>query len=536
MDFKHAKRNRRLDRWSVVTLLLTLSLSLNFLISKFDMQIDLSAEKKYRLSKESVALLNRMEQPVDLIITITEDSHLPKIVQRLMHDLDLLLDALKRADTPYPIKVHRVDVLAPRKKDDILDQYKINQPNLLVAASPENGKQIIFRYKEEKGTNPYDTQQVFRSTESLARQAIWESGFYSDWKELKNGIQEPGKFKGEETLLRAILELSAPPKQKKVIYFTRGHGESSPEDSDPQSGNSFLRGLIEDRGIRVSSIDLGTVERIPADALGLIVIGPKAIFQDKEVSMIRNFINQSKGGLVLALDPIEELALTDFPALGLRPILKEWGLRCHDMLIYDSNRQNFDLFSGSYFLRTYQRESSHPLVKNLINEGFSILSDRCRPVEADRQSGSPFLSHELIFSSRESLALSSWTERNIPPEKNPLLDLSGPVPIMATSVPDPSKAKQFGLSFAGKLLILGSSKILSNGKLRSSSGNQALARNIIYWLDESDDMLNVPPRILQSYSISMTDSEFDSLFYYFACIPACVLFFGLFVSWLRKEL
>jgi len=211
-------------------------------------------------------------------------------------------------------------------------------------------------------------------------------------------------------------------------------------------------------------------------------------------------------------------------------------LRCHDMLIYDPKRENFDLFSGSYFLRTYQRNESHPLVKNMMNEGFSILSDRCRPVEKENSPGNPFVAQELIFSSRDSWALSNWTARSIPPEKNPLLDLPGPVPILAVSQPDPQRAMETGLASAGKLLVLGSSKILSNDKLRSGAGNQALARNIIYWMNENNDMLDVPPRILQSYSISMSDEQFDQLIYYFACIPGVVLLLGVFVSWLRKEL
>ena len=238
---------------------------------------------------------------------------------------------------------------------------------------------MIFRYKNEKSVNPYNNSQAFRSAESLARQAIWEAGFYSDWKEIKDGILEPGKFRGEETLVKSILDISVPSQTNKTIYFVRGHGEASPADTDPRAGNSLLRGLIEDRNIGVATLDLGTIERMPDDAIGLIISGPKAIFQDKEIAMIRNFINREKGSLLLALDPVDEISITDRPALGLRPLLKEWGVRCHDMLIYDPQRENFDLFSGSYFLRTYQSNSSHPLVKNLMNEGFQFLQIDAAP-------------------------------------------------------------------------------------------------------------------------------------------------------------
>ena len=160
---------------------------------------------------------------------------MPKIMQRFMHDLELLTDALERADTPFPIRVHRINVYAPKKENDILNKYKITEPNLLIAASPQNGVRVIFRYKNEKSVNPYNNSQVFRSAESLARQAIWEAGFYSDWKEIKDGILEPGKFRGEETLVKSILDISVPSQTNKTIYFVRGHGEASLADTDPRA-------------------------------------------------------------------------------------------------------------------------------------------------------------------------------------------------------------------------------------------------------------------------------------------------------------
>ena len=115
MDFKHSKRNRRLDYFVVVLLLISLTFSLNFLISKIETQIDLSPESRYTLSRESLALLNKMEKPVDIIVTIPENSAMPKIIQRFMHDLELLLDAFSRAKSPHPIRVHRIDVKTPKQ-------------------------------------------------------------------------------------------------------------------------------------------------------------------------------------------------------------------------------------------------------------------------------------------------------------------------------------------------------------------------------------------------------------------------------------
>ena len=536
MDFRYAKRNRQIDHWLVIALSACLFLGLNFLASKTDLQIDLTPDNRYSLSKESLLLLEKVDQPIDIIITLPSSNNLPKVVQRLVHDIDLLLDSMERVESSHPIRVHRVDVNSPKQTSEILDIYKISEPNLIVVGSPKAGKRIIYRYNETSSTNPYDTSQVFRSAESIARQSIWEAGFYSEWKELGNGRLEPGSFRGEETLVRNILQLSNTYQKRKVAYFTRGHGEYSPTDTSPDTGLSDFRSLLEDRNLDVASIDLSTIERIPMDAKILVIAGPKGIFQEKEISIIRNFMNQSGGSVLLALDPVEELTLTDRPALGLRTLLKEWGIRCHDMLIHDPNKENFDLFTGAYFLRTYPKGENHRLISNLAQEGFSILADRCRPVEVNRQDGQSFITRELLFSSRDSWALSSWTERSFPPDKNPLLDLAGPVPILAISSPNPVHLEVSNLHKNGKLAVLGCSRILSNKKMKSAAGNQTLSRNLIYWLQNESEMLTVTPRKLHTYFVTMNHKEFETTLYYFTIIPASILIVGLFVGWLRKEL
>ena len=84
MDFKHAKINKKLDHWTIVILLLSLCLGLNYLISKLNWQIDFSNEKKYSLSQESVALLNKIKEPVDIILTIKDDNDFPKVMQKFV--------------------------------------------------------------------------------------------------------------------------------------------------------------------------------------------------------------------------------------------------------------------------------------------------------------------------------------------------------------------------------------------------------------------------------------------------------------------
>ena len=55
--------------------------------------------------------------------------------------------------------------------------------------------------------------------------------------------------------------------------------------------------MIEDKNLIVSTIDLSTVDQVPDDGKLLVIANPKGIFQDQEVSIIREFINGEQGSL-----------------------------------------------------------------------------------------------------------------------------------------------------------------------------------------------------------------------------------------------
>lgn len=541
MDFKQAKRNRKFDSWLLVLLLLSLTIGLNFLASRVDSQIDVTPDSKHTLSRETLALLNQMESPVDVIITIQNNNSLPKVVQKLLHDLDLLLESFENSASAKKIRVHRVDVNSATMSSDVINRYNLTEANLIMVASPRGEKKIVFRHEDVDGVNPYDPNEPFRSGDGLARESLFESGLYGDeWVESANGILEPKVFRGEEVMTRAILEVAGKPQLKRVAYFTRGHGESSPADVNAEKGYSELRRILEDKNLQVATIDLSVSESIPKDAKLLIIAGPKATFQDKEVSLMRNFLNQNDGSLLVALDPTESLSVVDRPAFGLRPLLKEWGLRCHDMLVVDPNTNNFDLTGNNYFLKTYysdQKTPFHPTIKVLAEQGYSIQTHKmCRPVEIDPEHPDGLRPFALVFSSSTSWAVSGWANRKSPPEKNRLIDFDGPIPIASLSSYDEESKSNSKYFSSGKLVVLGSSKILSNERLRTNTGNQFLAQNLIYWIKNSNEMLEIPPKPLDNYHVSMSSDNFEKLLYSLSIVPGFVALLGIFVGWLRKEL
>ena len=49
-------------------------------------------------------------------------------------------------------------------------------------------------------------------------------------------------------------------------------------------------------------------------------------------------------------------------------------------------------------------------------------------------------------------------------------------------------------------------------------------------------MLEIPPKPLDSYHVSMSSENFEKLLYSLSVVPGLIALLGIFVGWLRKEL
>ena len=144
------------------------------------------------------------------------------------------------------------------------------------------------------------------------------------------------------------------------------------------------------------------------------------------------------------------------------------------------------------------------------------------------------ITSEILFSRRSSWALSSWIYRTFPPIINDLLDLKGPVPVIALS--EINKTEDDLNSRKGKVVVMGSSSILTNKRLKENTGNRFLTKNIINWMTEEKEMLDIEPKSISTYNINLNEKEYIKLLYTLSVIPISVGIMGLFVGWLRKEL
>ena len=174
-------------------------------------------------------------------------------------------------------------------------------------------------------------------------------------------------------------------------------------------------------------------------------------------------------------------------------------------------------------------------LQNITKKLKQDINDKYKTFEKITSEIKDLITSEILFSRRSSWALSSWINRTIPPILNGLLDLKGPVPVIALSEIDKGQKNDLN-SRKGKVAVMGSSSILTNKRLKENTGNRFLTKNIINWMIEERGMLDIEPKSISTYNINLNEREYVNLLYALSVIPISTALIGLFVGWLRKEL
>ncbi len=91
------------------------------------------------------------------------------------------------------------------------------------------------------------------------------------------------QYPEEQEITSAIVRLSNP--GERAIYFLTGHGERDLENTD-RTGYSQLKGVLENKNYTVSQLSLLAEPEIPEDALVIVIAGPQTAITQTEVDLL----------------------------------------------------------------------------------------------------------------------------------------------------------------------------------------------------------------------------------------------------------
>ena len=144
----------------------------------------------------------------------------------------------------------------------------------------------------------------------------------------------------EQQLSMALLKLGQT--RSKVIFSVEGHGEKRLNETDKQGLSLLKEALIKDNYTLKPLVLMR--EPIPADADGLIVIGPQKAFLPAEIEALKGYLDRG-GRILIALEPMHDA--------GLDELLGVYGIKLADDIIIDPTSRVLGADYGMPVVMTY---------------------------------------------------------------------------------------------------------------------------------------------------------------------------------------
>ncbi len=488
-SFRAARWIRFINLILQAVLFLSLFAGLNYIALNHAWRFDLTENRRHSLSAETRAYLADLERDVRVLVTIGSDNSDEELEQARRDITGLLREYTyhTRNSSNGRIEVRYLDIYQNRREAETLG---LDQPNQVVLVTDRHRRVL--------------TLGDFYTTRDLQREG----------------------FHGEATLTAALLDVTKA--EKKKIYFLSGHGEMSPNDVDRRRGLSNLRDELRQRNFEIASLDLSVTRKVPDDAALIVVASPLGPVKPFEEDLLRKYLSQRAGRVILMLDP--------GVAHGLDILALDWGVIVYDNVIYDLDPRSLTENSDVRLWR-FARDPDSGITDNLINNDMSLIVGMSRVVNDDpgRSADEDGLRvKKLVATSSEAWGESSYRLRNVMPAYTPGQDLKGELGVMVIS--ERLKPANLDLSVrGGRLAVLGTADLVTNDRI-ITVGNLNLFLATVNWAVERDNKLNIPVRPIERFQLALSAEELVRLrLGLLLALPGVVAALGLVVYWTRRN-
>jgi ABC-type uncharacterized transport system involved in gliding motility auxiliary subunit len=243
---------RRQARYGSNALVMTLALLgilffVNVWSNNHHKRWDLTENKRYSLSPQTIAVLKNLKEPVKItgFYTPAESGQREQVE-------DLLKEYM------YHTNLLQVEYVDPDQKPALARQLGISSSGVLVF---------------QRGSKKQESYAI-----------------------------------DEQDITSNILKVSQD--VQKAVYFTVGHGERDPEGYDA-ANYSQIKAILERDNYLVKTLNLATVtDTLPSDVAVLVVAGPRGPFAPQEAQRLGDYLEKGGKVMVLA-DPTVDLGLDE---------------------------------------------------------------------------------------------------------------------------------------------------------------------------------------------------------------------------------
>jgi ABC-type uncharacterized transport system involved in gliding motility auxiliary subunit len=284
--------------------------------------------------------------------------------------------------------------------------------------------------------------------------------------------REIASHASEQELTKTLIRLISP--EARAIYFLVGHGEA---DLEGNSEISFFvaKSTLESKNYTVNALNLLVENKIPEDALAIVIAGPQKPLSDNEVDLLKDHVNAG-GSLIVMEDPVILTSFGDSPDPLAEYLADDWGITLDDNIIIDlSSQQPLYAISASY--------TEHAITQNL-SANYAVIMPQARSLSITKQI-EDVTAAPLILTSDNS-----WGETNFTSAEGGQIqfdegvDQIGPLNMAVAAENSTTK---------GRVVVFGNS-LFASDQLFDTYGNGNMFINSVDWAAEQESLLDIVPR------------------------------------------
>lgn len=333
---------------TIIFLVLGILITVNYLAVKKNKTWDLTEDRIFSLSDQSVKVVKELKDPLKFVILYKGESQVTAMTE--------LRESLKAYQD-----------LSSIVQIDFFDAYVENLKAQEYLASLPDGKR------------GQDTLWLF--VEHMGKRERVNAPF------------------SEVEIVSAIIKSTR--KSSSKIYFLTGHGERRLDSTGPE-GLSGLKEQMEQSSSRIEELNLMTTSTVPSDASAIVIAGPTTQILENEFKALDAYL-ETGGSIVLMADPGEKHNISGW--------IKKYGMEFsnHFVLSFGAQVQGMgpqmvvamDFNQNNQITKPFSENKSYLLMH---------LASEVRKSTYSQDIQNDFQVEELVKSNEKSISMSELTE------------------------------------------------------------------------------------------------------------------------------
>lgn len=487
----------------VLAIVIVLNLMMSMVTNKYPIKFDLTQDKRYELSQESIDFLKDMDKKVEIAITLTEE--------------ELNSGGYVFTDTYRSIPTEIIP--------QFLDKYKMYADNIEIKyIDVEKNPDAISKYTKNYEGN-ISSQQIIVYSDEKVKVLGFNSLFSQNNSQYASANDSGVIFTGESSITSAIMSVTdANPVSAGMIYRMNSQAIFS-----QTSYNSIIQlySLLSNNGYDMKDVDIATDELSPDDYDVLIIACPEIDFTEDAISKLEDFL-YNDGNYQKNIIYVASIVSADMP--NLNEFLEKWNIKVEDSLVFDDeNTQYVSTASAGQVISPVMNITDDDIMNMLSNKALPVIAPYSRAITIANRNND--VGTKAILQSNSSSyrnSLETATDKSTASEKG----INNIVTISTRS-----HAEQFDV-YESNLMVIGAMMLTDPNIIAQTTAynNANFILNTVNDITGKDSSFVIPQKNLQQIFIKVNQSQLSALrIAVIYVIPGIVVICGIVVFIRRKN-